>query len=137
MFTVVARLISTDKPSPLLKHLPTTCAMVIAVLWIAAEDGRRWFLVAGAGAATAIMLPFLALGEVPGNAVDWLRGVLAPFVYAAIAAIINEMSRQRRVQLDKPHRCPEPRRCFDARQGRGGGNRPFFDPSARSSATSN
>ncbi|MET0716008.1 MAG: ATP-binding protein [Mycetocola sp.] len=177
LFTAIARLISTDHPSPLLKHLPTTCAMVIAILislyipgvpitrpgpflisvgiaaasvvlaawftkravtspwvitvplvallaiaflrmgtggalslfgslillpviWIAAEDGRRWILVAGAGTATAIMLPFLVLGEVPGNTVDWLRGVVAPFVYTAVAAIINEMSRQRRVQFD-------------------------------------
>jgi signal transduction histidine kinase len=176
-FTSVTRLISTDKPSPLLKHLPTTCAMVVAILislyvpgvpitepvpflvsvviaaasvalaawftmraahspwviavplvallaiaflrmgtggaaslfgslillpviWIAAEDGRRWILVAGAGTATAIMLPFLVLGEVPGTAVDWLRGVVAPIVYASVAAIVNEMSRQRRVQFE-------------------------------------
>ncbi|WP_411720793.1 sensor histidine kinase [Mycetocola sp.] len=177
LFGSMARLISTDNPSPLLKHLPTTCAMVIAILisllipgvpitrpvpflvaiviaaasvvlaawftqqaeaspwviavplvallaiaflrmgtggalslfgvlillpviWIASEDGRRWILVAGAGTATAIMLPFLVLSEVPSSAVEWLRGVVAPFVYTAVAAIINEMSRQRRVQFE-------------------------------------
>jgi signal transduction histidine kinase len=185
-FGALARLISTDQPSPLLKHGPTMCAMVAAflislhipgvpitqmvaflvsvvvaaasvvlaawftaraatsswviavplvallaiaflrmgtggaaslfgslillpVIWIASEAGRRWILVAGVGTAAAIMLPYLVLGEFPDSAVEWLRGVVAPFVYTAVAAIINEMSRQRRVQFESIHSLAEAR----------------------------
>lgn len=77
--------------------------LLLPVIWIAAEPGRRWILVAGVGTAFAIMMPFLILGETPADRTEWLRGVVAPLVYAVVAAIINEMSRQNRVQLHSIH----------------------------------
>lgn len=74
--------------------------IILPVIWIAAEEGRRWILVAGIGTAAAIMLPFIVYGEVPSTATEWLRGIVAPFVFAIVAGIVNEMSRQRRVQVE-------------------------------------
>ncbi|MCP2030517.1 signal transduction histidine kinase [Okibacterium sp. HSC-33S16] len=73
--------------------------MILPIVWIASEDGRRWIAVAGLGTAAAIMLPFAVLGEEPRDATEWLRGVVAPLVYTMVAAVINEMSRQNRSQL--------------------------------------
>lgn len=74
--------------------------IILPVIWIATEEGRRWVIVAGLGTAGAIMLPFLVLGELPDDRVEWLRGFVAPFVFTIVAAIINEISRQRRVQFE-------------------------------------
>ncbi|MET0887472.1 MAG: ATP-binding protein [Mycetocola sp.] len=74
--------------------------IILPVIWIATEEGRRWVVVAGLGTAGAIMLPFLVLGDVPDDRVEWLRGLVAPFVFTLVAAIINEISRQRRTQFE-------------------------------------
>jgi signal transduction histidine kinase len=74
--------------------------IILPVIWIAAEPGRRWILVAGLGTVCAIMMPFIVLGELPTNSSEWLRGVVAPLVFTVVAAIINEMSRQNRAQLE-------------------------------------
>lgn len=74
--------------------------IILPVIWIATEEGRRWVLVAGLGTAGAILMPFLVLGEVPDDRVEWLRGFVAPFVFTIVAAIINEISRQRRAQFE-------------------------------------
>jgi signal transduction histidine kinase len=73
--------------------------IILPVIWIASEDGRRWIVVAGVSTAAALMLPFLLLGEVPKDAVEWLRGIVAPLVFTMVAAVVNEMSRQNRSQL--------------------------------------
>ena len=73
--------------------------IILPVVWIAAEEGRRWILVAGLGTAVAIMMPFLVAGGMPADSVEWVRGVVAPFVFTVVAAVVNEMSRQNRVQL--------------------------------------
>lgn len=176
-FAVVSHWVSVDRPSPLIKHIPTTIALVVAVaisltapdlpvtqpmaftasilvglfsvvlaivftrspvssttalavpliallaiallrvgtggatslfssliilpvVWIAAEEGRRWILVAGLGTAVALMMPFIVLGELPDGRAEWLRGVVAPFVFTVVAAVVNEMSRQNRARLE-------------------------------------
>ena len=73
--------------------------ILLPVIWIATKEGRRWILVAGLGTAAAIMLPFLVV-DVPDDLVEWLRGFVAPSVFTIAAAIINEISRQRRVQFN-------------------------------------
>lgn len=73
--------------------------IILPVVWIAAEEGRRWILVAGLGTAVAIMMPFLVVGDMPDDSVEWVRGIVAPFVFTVVAAVVNEMSRQNRVQL--------------------------------------
>lgn len=177
LFATICRLISVDQPSPLLKHLPTIIALVVAtvisvfapdipitqpgafvcsilvgafsvalaawfsrrdptspwviavplvallaiallrvgtggtaslfssliilpVIWIASQEGRRWILVSGVGTAVAIMLPFIVVGELPSDRVEWFRGVVAPFVFTVVAAVVNEMSRQNRAQFE-------------------------------------
>lgn len=73
--------------------------IILPVVWIAAEEGRRWILVAGIGTAVAMMMPFLVVGKMPGESVEWVRSIVAPLVFTVVAAVVNEMSRQNRAQL--------------------------------------
>jgi signal transduction histidine kinase len=73
--------------------------IILPVVWIAAEKGRRWVVVAIIGTSAAIMFPYFANWDLPANAGEWIRGVFTPFVYGVAAAIINELSRQARHQL--------------------------------------
>ncbi|MET1052447.1 MAG: ATP-binding protein [Mycetocola sp.] len=73
--------------------------IILPVIWIAAEEGRRWIFVAGLGTAVAIMMPFIVHGELPEGRIEWVRGIVAPFVFTVVAAVINEMARQNRVQF--------------------------------------
>lgn len=73
--------------------------IILPVIWIASGDGRRYILYAALGTSIALFLPF-ALGlSTPTTASDWLRGVFTPLVFAAAAAIVNELARQQRAQL--------------------------------------
>ncbi|MBG6239951.1 signal transduction histidine kinase [Mycetocola sp. CAN_C7] len=83
--------------------------IILPVIWIAAEEGRRWIAVAGLGTAVAVMMPFMMLGEVPDSQTEWVRGIIAPFVFTVVAAVINEMSRQNRVQFASIHALAEER----------------------------
>jgi signal transduction histidine kinase len=73
--------------------------IILPVVWIASGEGRRYIVYAGVGTSISLMLPFLLGLSFPQVAADWLRGIFTPLVFAAAAAIINEMSRQGRVQL--------------------------------------
>ncbi|MFU8947103.1 ATP-binding protein [Mycetocola zhadangensis] len=73
--------------------------IILPVIWIASEEGRRWIFVAGLGTAVAVMMPFIVIGELPSEGPEWVRGFVSPLVFTAVAAIINEISRQNRVQL--------------------------------------
>ena len=68
--------------------------IILPVLWIAVEHGRRYIVFAAIGTSLALVLPFILEGEVPQNSSEWLRGIITPLVFAAAAAIVNEMSRQ-------------------------------------------
>ena len=75
--------------------------LILPIVWIAAERGRRHILIAGVGVAIALMLPYL-LGVAPlTGPSDWLRGIISPVVFAVAATIINEMSRQSRLQVNR------------------------------------
>ncbi len=86
--------VGTGGPTSLFSSL-----IILPVIWIAAEEGRRWILVATLGTTIAIMMPFVVLGALPTNNVEWVRGVVAPVIFAVVAAVINEMSRQNRAQF--------------------------------------
>ena len=86
-----------------------TGLLVLPIIWIAAEKGRRWVIVAAIGTYVALMLPYLVEWRPPGDASEWLRGVYLPFVYAIGAAIVNELSRQGRQRLRSIHNLAEER----------------------------
>lgn len=70
--------------------------ILLPIVWIATERGRRWIVVAVIGTSAALMLPYVVEWRVPSTPAEWLRGVFSPFVFGIAAAMINEMSRQGR-----------------------------------------
>lgn len=73
--------------------------VLLPVIWIAAAPGIRWVFVVGALTSLALVMPYFA--DPPRSNVDWLRGVVSPLVFAAVAAVINELSRQQRVRAEQ------------------------------------
>jgi signal transduction histidine kinase len=77
--------------------------IVLPVVWIAAERGRRHILFAAAGTLVALIIPYL-FGVVQfSSASDLVRFTYSPLVYLFVAAIINELARQSRSQLHSIH----------------------------------
>ncbi|MET0990078.1 MAG: ATP-binding protein [Glaciihabitans sp.] len=74
--------------------------LILPVVWIAAEKGRRHVLVAGVATCVAMFIPFL-VGLFPlDDAAAIARGIITPLMFGLAAAIINELSRQSRSQLE-------------------------------------
>ncbi|WP_336501560.1 PAS domain-containing sensor histidine kinase [Microbacterium paraoxydans] len=73
--------------------------VLLPVIWIAAAPGIRWVFVVGAFTSFALLIPYVV--EPPTNAVVWLRGVVGPLVFAAVAAVVNELSRQQRLRVQQ------------------------------------
>ncbi len=78
---------------------PFSGLILLPIVWIATECGRRWIVVAIIGTSAALMLPYVIDWRVPSNPAEWLRGIFSPFVFGIVAAIINEMSRQGRANF--------------------------------------
>ncbi|MDQ1545752.1 MAG: hypothetical protein QOH69_656 [Actinomycetota bacterium] len=77
--------------------------VVLPVVWVAAEKGRRYILIAAAGAVAALILPYVTGAIEFRNASDVVRWTFAPLVYLFVASIINELARQSRSQLHAIH----------------------------------
>ncbi|WP_101847157.1 sensor histidine kinase [Zhihengliuella sp. ISTPL4] len=73
--------------------------VLLPVIWIAAAPGIRWVFVVGGLSSIALLMPYVV--EPPTNAVVWLRGVVGPLVFAAVAAVVNELSRQQRLRVQQ------------------------------------
>jgi signal transduction histidine kinase len=73
--------------------------IVLPVVWIAAEKGRRWIVVASVGTSAALILPLVLEWRMPVDPSEWIRDFFSPIVFGIAAAIINELSRQGRQQL--------------------------------------
>jgi len=86
---------------------PFGSLLILPVIWIAAQPGRKYIVIAAVGTAIALT-DILGFGA-PSTNNDLLRSVFAPTVFAIGAAIINEVSRQGRVQLDAVRRLAEER----------------------------
>ena len=74
--------------------------ILLPVVWIAAEDGRRWIFVATLGSAASLMLPYVVSWAQPEDGIGWVRGILGPVSIGLAATVINELSRQGRLQLE-------------------------------------
>lgn len=79
-----------------------TALIVLPLIWIAAEPGRRAVLLAAGGAAAALVLP-PALGVGPPDGLTPWRAVFAPVVYALAAVTVNELARRLRSHLARLH----------------------------------
>jgi signal transduction histidine kinase len=77
--------------------------IILPVVWVAAEKGRGYIALAGAGAAIALMMPYIfGVAEIT-NAGDLVRGIFSPLIFIFAAVIINELARQSRAQLSSIH----------------------------------
>ncbi|HEY4269470.1 MAG TPA: ATP-binding protein [Galbitalea sp.] len=77
--------------------------IILPVVWVAAEKGRGYIALAGAGAAVALMMPYIfGVAEIT-NAGDLIRGVFSPLIFIFASIIINELARQSRAQLSSIH----------------------------------
>ncbi|PKQ33542.1 MAG: PAS domain-containing sensor histidine kinase, partial [Actinobacteria bacterium HGW-Actinobacteria-11] len=61
--------------------------ILLPVVWLAAAPGIRWVFVVAGLTCVALLMPYLT--DPPHTSTDWLRGVVAPLVFAAVAAVIN------------------------------------------------
>lgn len=75
--------------------------LIFPVLWVASENGRKYILFAGLGTSVSIMMPFILGVSELQLASDWLRGIISPIIFAAAAAIVNELSRQGRMRTKR------------------------------------
>jgi len=83
--------------------------IILPVVWIAAERGRRYIVVAAIGTSVALMMPFILGFSTFEQPSDWLRGIISPVIFAMAAAVINEMSRQSRLQVARVRALAEER----------------------------
>jgi signal transduction histidine kinase len=73
--------------------------LILPVIWLASGEGRRYIFYAGVGTSVALTMPFWLGLSHPSTAQDFMRGIFTPLVFAAGAAIVNELSRQGRTQF--------------------------------------
>jgi signal transduction histidine kinase len=77
-----------------------TGLIILPIVWIAAQKGRRYILVAIIGTSVALMLTYVIEWRLPADGSEWLRGIFTPVVFGLAGAIVNELSRQGRRQLE-------------------------------------
>ncbi len=73
--------------------------IILPVVWVAAEKGRGFILLAAAGSSVALMMQFILGLDAPIATTALLRAVFTPLVFAFAAAVINELARQSRLQF--------------------------------------
>ena len=78
--------------------------LILPVLWIAAQAGRRWVIVTIFGTSAALMLPSIIDRRWPSDASEWLHGIVVPVIFGLAAVVVNELSRQARQQVDDVRR---------------------------------
>ncbi|MET1017585.1 MAG: ATP-binding protein [Leifsonia flava] len=72
--------------------------VILPVVWIATEEGRRYIAVAAISACVVLQMPYL-LGEASWTDGMVLRGFFSPFVYLIFAAILNDLAHRSRLQI--------------------------------------
>lgn len=73
--------------------------VLLPVVWIAAAPGIRYVFVVGGLTSIALLMPYFT--SPPDTPAEWLRGVVGPLVFSAMAAVVNELSRQQRVRAEQ------------------------------------
>ena len=77
--------------------------IILPVVWVAAERGRGYIGLAGAGTMVALLMPYI-FGITPiTNVGELVRGFYSPLIFVFAAVIINELARQSRSQLTSIH----------------------------------
>ncbi|WP_223586948.1 ATP-binding protein [Microbacterium sp. OVT16B] len=76
--------------------------VLLPVVWIAAAPGIRHVFIVAIFTSIALLMPYLT--SPPPDTVSWLRGVIGPLVFAAVGALVNELSRQQRLRIAQAER---------------------------------
>ena len=76
--------------------------LLIPVVWLAAAPGIRYVVFVAALSSFNYLSQFITAP--PTNSVAWIRAIVAPLVFAVVAAVINELSRQQRRRTEQAER---------------------------------
>ncbi len=78
--------------------------VILPIVWLAAEHGRRYVVYSALGAAVTLLLPIAFDWHLVMDPPFMVRSLLTPIVFAVAAAVINELSRQWRRRVEFAHR---------------------------------
>lgn len=78
--------------------------VILPIVWLAAEHGRRYVVYSALGAALTLLLPIAYDWHLLANPAFMVRGLVTPVVFAVAAAVINELSRQWRRRTENANR---------------------------------
>jgi len=73
--------------------------VILPVVWIAAAPGIRWVFAVFGLTSFALLMPYFT--DPPSTSVEWLRGVVGPLVFSAVAAVVNQLARQQRMRVEQ------------------------------------
>ncbi|MDP9026454.1 MAG: ATP-binding protein [Actinomycetota bacterium] len=73
--------------------------IILPVVWVAAEKGRGFIVLAAAGSSVALLMQFILGTDSPADTSAVVRAVFTPLVFAFAAAVVNELARQSRLQF--------------------------------------
>ncbi|HEY5231889.1 MAG TPA: ATP-binding protein [Galbitalea sp.] len=77
--------------------------IVLPVLWVAAERSRGYIALAAGGSAVSLVMPTLLGHSQHLASADIVRGIFVPLIFLFVAAIVNELARQSRSQVQAIH----------------------------------
>jgi len=80
-----------------------TALIVLPLVWLAAQEARRFVLYAALGSALVILTPFVAGISAGDQATELARLLVVLLVYTTLALVVNELSRQYAAQLRLSH----------------------------------
>ena len=81
--------------------------LLIPVVWLAAAPGLRYVVFVALLSSFNYSIHFIT--DPPTDSVEWVRAIVAPLVFAVVAAVINELSRQQRRRTEEAERLLEER----------------------------
>lgn len=81
--------------------------LLVPVVWLAAAPGVRYVVFVAVLSSFNYSIHFIT--DPPTDSVEWVRAIVAPLVFAVVAAVINELSRQQRRRTEQAERLLEER----------------------------
>lgn len=81
--------------------------LLIPVVWLAAAPGVRYVVFVAVLSSFNYTIHFIT--DPPEEPVEWVHAIVAPLVFAVVAAVINELSRQQRRRTQEAERLLEER----------------------------
>ncbi len=78
--------------------------VILPIVWLAAEKGRRYVVYSALGAGVTLLLPIVFDWHLVMDPGFMVRSLVTPVVFAVAAAVINELSRQWRRRVEYAHR---------------------------------